>query len=178
MNTINKDVPNVDDSFYDGRDDDLITFLTCHYAPLKRYAIFVCKDIILAQDILQEALCRAWKWRGKLQSTDARMSWLKVIIRREFIRHVSTGYYQKSESIEYELLDMENMEISKNSEFIQVLEYVSNLPEMYRIPFQLSINGMCNKEIAGRLNTNKNTVVTRIFRARKMVQKKFSDMVM
>jgi RNA polymerase sigma-70 factor (ECF subfamily) len=146
--------------------------------PLKKYAIFVCKDITLAQDIFQEALFRAWKWREKLQNTAARESWLKVIIRREFIRYVSTGYYQKSESIEYELLDVENMDVSKNSEFMQVLEYVANLPEIYRIPFQLSINGMCNKDIANRLNTNKNTVVTRIFRARKMVKLQFSEMVM
>ena len=75
-----------------------------------------------------------------------------------------------------ELQDTENMDVSKNGEFMQVVDFVSSLPEMYRRPFELSINGMCNKEIASKLKMNTNTVVTQIFRARKIVKKQFYAM--
>lgn len=172
---MNIEIHGIERNCYDVIDAEFIAFLSCRYSAMKKHSIFVCKDVVLAQDILQEALCRAWKYRFKLQRIDAIESWLKVIIKREFIRYVSTTQYQKTEVMDDELQDTENMDVSKNGEFMQVVDFVSSLPEMYRTPFELSINGMCNKEIASKLKMNKNTVVTQIFRARKIVKKQFYE---
>ena len=61
--------------------------------------------------------------------------WWKVIIRREFIRYVSRVLFNNTESLEYEVEDTEYLEQLKCIEYVQILTFISNLPDKYRIPF-------------------------------------------
>lgn len=145
-------------------------FLVNHLPMMVNYSNYVCKDRVLAEDILQEALCRAWRYKASLLKVEVIEAWLKVIIRREFVRYVSRVQFNCTESLEHEVEDTQELEHSKRVEYMQLLTFISNLPDKYRGPLKLNIEGVGNKDIAKRLNLNQNTVVTRIFRARRMVR--------
>ncbi|MEM1082306.1 MAG: sigma-70 family RNA polymerase sigma factor, partial [Pseudomonadota bacterium] len=53
---------------------------------LYRFAVWLCRDPTLANDLIQETYVRAWKALDKLQDPDKAKSWLITILRREFAR--------------------------------------------------------------------------------------------
>ena len=53
---------------------------------MKRYAYWLAGDKHTAEDLLQEALLRAWKSLDKLQNIKAAKGWLLTILRRENAR--------------------------------------------------------------------------------------------
>ena len=53
---------------------------------LYRFAFWLARDRQVADDVVQEALLRAWRSRGSLAETAAVKPWLLTIIRREHAR--------------------------------------------------------------------------------------------
>lgn len=174
MLSINDQTGSVENQHQNTNEKKFEQFLTNHLSTMVSYSNYICKDRTLAQDILQEALCRAWRYKASLLKVEAIEPWLKVIIRREFIRYVSRVQFNNTESLNHEIEDEQTLEHDKCIEYMQLLKFISNLPDKYREPFQLNIQGIRNKEIANKLNLNQNTVVTRIFRARRMVKQHYN----
>ena len=52
-----------------------------HMEDLQRYALWLCKNPTLANDLVQETFLRAWKAHGKLRDQKAAKSWLITIWR-------------------------------------------------------------------------------------------------
>ncbi|NCO19820.1 MAG: RNA polymerase subunit sigma, partial [Gammaproteobacteria bacterium] len=53
---------------------------------LFRFAVWLCRDHALANDLVQETFLRAWKAIDSLKESAAAKSWLITILRREYAR--------------------------------------------------------------------------------------------
>ena len=53
---------------------------------LVRFAHWLARDRAIAEDIVQEALLRAWRSREALKDPSAARAWLLTIVRREHAR--------------------------------------------------------------------------------------------
>lgn len=140
-----------------------------YHRDLYRYAYWLCKDGTIAEDLVQETCLRAWKSLDSLQDEKAAKSWLITILRRENAR--------RFERKQFELVDIDDhahdARISDDpyhqNQWVQA--QIMKLEEEYREPLFLQvIGGFSGDEISEILDLNKNTVMTRLFRARNQLK--------
>ncbi|MDT0629601.1 sigma-70 family RNA polymerase sigma factor [Alteromonas sp. W364] len=140
------------------------------HADIFRYAMWLIKDKAVAEDVVQETFLRAWKSLDSLKDEAAAKSWLITILRRENAR--------RFERKQFDLVDIDDVAVADPNDFGDVtLEHrelrriMSGLSEEYREPLMMQIlMGFSGEEIAEQLNLNKNTVMTRLFRARNQIK--------
>lgn len=140
-----------------------------YHRDLYRYAYWLCKDGHIAEDLVQETCLRAWKAIDSLQDEKAAKSWLITILRRENAR--------RFERKQLELVDIDDhgAEAKTSDDPKHQQEWLQNqimkLDIDYREPLFLQvIGGFSGEEIGDILNLNKNTVMTRLFRARNQLK--------
>lgn len=140
-----------------------------YHRDLFRYAYWLCKDKSIAEDLVQETCLRAWKSLDSLQDEKAAKSWLITILRRENAR--------RFERKQFDLVDIDDhgndASVSDDPhhqhQWLQV--QIMKLEIDYREPLFLQvIGGFSGDEIADILDLNKNTVMTRLFRARNQLK--------
>lgn len=140
------------------------------HADIFRYAMWLIKDKAIAEDVVQETFLRAWKSLDSLKDEGAAKSWLITILRRENAR--------RFERKQFDLVDIDDVSVADPVNFGDVvLEHrelrriIGNLSEEYREPLMMQIlMGFSGDEIAQQLSLNKNTVMTRLFRARNQIK--------
>ena len=144
------------------------------YQDVFRYALWLCKNKPLAEDLVQETFLRAWRSLESLQNDKAAKAWLFTILRRENAR-----LYERYRP---ELVDIEGQVIAESDEnepdFKMDRDLLHNainrLESEYKEPLLLQvIGGFSGKEIAAILDLNNNTVMTRLFRARSKLKVEF-----
>lgn len=144
------------------------------YQDVFRYALWLCKNKPLAEDLVQETFLRAWRSLESLQNDKAAKAWLFTILRRENAR-----LYERYRP---ELVDIEGQVIAENDgnepDFKMDRDLLHNainrLESEYKEPLLLQvIGGFSGKEIAAILDLNNNTVMTRLFRARSKLKVEF-----
>ncbi|MGO9801842.1 MAG: sigma-70 family RNA polymerase sigma factor [Steroidobacteraceae bacterium] len=134
---------------------------------LLRFAQWLARDRAVAEDIVQEALLRAWRSRDALKEPSAARAWLLTIVRREHAR-----LYERKR-LELVSLD-EAAEIpdsapaaGADSELVMLRHAIMKLPLEYREPLLLQVlGGFSTEEIARELELTATAVLTRLFRAR------------
>jgi RNA polymerase sigma-70 factor (ECF subfamily) len=134
---------------------------------LLRFAQWLARDRAIAEDIVQEALLRAWRSRDALKEPSAARAWLLTIVRREHAR-----LYERKR-LELVSLD-EAAEIpdsapaaGADSELVMLRYAIMKLPLEYREPLVLQVvGGFSTEEIARELELTATAVLTRLFRAR------------
>jgi RNA polymerase sigma-70 factor (ECF subfamily) len=140
------------------------------YSPdLYRYAYWICRDPDIAQDLVQETCLRAWKSLDTLLDDKSVKGWLFTILRRENAR--------RFERKQLPLVDIDDHEVSdqydstKKMESELLLRKIALLANEYKEPLLLQlIAGFTAEEIAVQLDLNKNTVLTRLFRAKNLLK--------
>lgn len=147
------------------------TLVQALHADIFRYAYWLIKDKAIAEDVVQETFLRAWRSLDSLKDEKAAKSWLITILRRENAR--------RFERKQFDLVDMESVSIADddslshetNIEHRELRRLIGELTEEYREPLMLQvIFGYSGEEIAEQLGLNKNTVMTRLFRARNQIK--------
>ncbi len=140
-----------------------------YHKDLFRYAYWLCKDKSVAEDLVQETCLRAWKALDSLQDDKAAKSWLITILRRENAR--------RFERKQLDLVDIDDPgnEGQVNDDGFHQREWlqaqIMRLDIEYREPLFLQvIGGFSGEEIGDILDLNKNTVMTRLFRARNQLK--------
>ncbi|PMH41816.1 RNA polymerase subunit sigma [Vibrio sp. 10N.286.49.B3] len=140
-----------------------------YHRDLFRYGYWLCKDKSIAEDLVQETCLRAWKSLDSLQDEKAAKSWLITILRRENAR--------RFERKQLDLVDIDDhghdVKITDDPHHQQqwLQAQIMNLEVDYREPLFLQvIGGFSGEEIADILQLNKNTVMTRLFRARNQLK--------
>lgn len=140
-----------------------------YHRDLYRYAYWLCKDKTVAEDLVQETCLRAWKSLDSLQDDKAAKSWLITILRRENAR--------RFERKQLELVDIDDHgndarvsdDAHHQQEWLQA--QIMKLDVEYREPLFLQVvGGFSGEEIGEILELNKNTVMTRLFRARNQLK--------
>ncbi len=133
---------------------------------MQRYAYWLCGDPHIAEDLVQEALLRAWRSIDKLKDPKAAKGWLLTILRRENARRFERYQPQMSE-IPLDQIGDRARSYDTSTEAFVLRRALEALPEEYRKPLlQQVIGGYSQKEIASQLGISSAGVGTRLFRAR------------
>ncbi|EGQ7700515.1 sigma-70 family RNA polymerase sigma factor [Vibrio vulnificus] len=143
--------------------------IRAYHRDLYRYAYWLCKDQSIAEDLVQETCLRAWKSLDSLQDEKAAKSWLITILRRENARRFERKQFDLVDIDDYgndaKVTDDEHHQ----QEWLQA--QIMKLDVEYREPLFLQVvGGFSGEEIGDILDLNKNTVMTRLFRARNQLK--------
>ncbi|MGO2498156.1 MAG: sigma-70 family RNA polymerase sigma factor [Vibrio litoralis] len=145
------------------------SLVRAYHRDLYRYAYWLCKDKHIAEDLVQETCLRAWKAIDSLKDEKAAKPWLITILRRENAR--------RFERKQFDLVDIDepgNSGKTDDSDYHQqkwLQKQIMKLDVEYREPLFLQvIGGFTGDEISQILDLNKNTVMTRLFRARNQIK--------
>ncbi|NQV69585.1 MAG: sigma-70 family RNA polymerase sigma factor [Pseudohongiella sp.] len=144
------------------------------YQDVYRYALWLCKNKPMAEDLVQETFLRAWRSLESLQSDKAAKAWLFTILRRENARQYER-YRPELVDIEGQVIvESDSNEPDKQMDRELLHKAINRLGSDYREPLLLQVIGGFNgKEIADILGLNNNTVMTRLFRARLKLKQEF-----
>ena len=141
------------------------------HGDLYRYAYWLVHDKHIAEDLVQETFLRAWKALDSLKDEKAAKSWLITILRRENARRFERKQFDMSEYDEGATTDYLSTSTEQKQEDHWLREKIFSLPIEYREPLTLQIiGGFSGEEIGKLLDLNKNTVMTRLFRARNQLK--------
>ena len=138
-----------------------------HAADLYRYAFWLARDRQQAEDVVQEALLRAWGGFPRLRDPAAGKSWMFSIVRNEF-------YRMKGRNLP--LADVVSLdELAAPDTGMAALEMrdaLMSLPASYAEPLALQVlGGFSCAEIAGMLGTTEGATMTRLTRARQALRR-------
>ncbi len=140
---------------------------------LYRYAYWLCKQSSLAEDLVQDACLRAWKSLHTLQDFSSARAWLMTIVRNEFFRHCkrnSSRHQQWDEKIDTQL-SMMAYERDEAVDMMALRQAIDTLPDDYRESLVLQVmGGFSGDEIAIITGDSRNTIMTRLFRARQKLR--------
>ena len=78
-----------------------------YHQDMFRYAAWLSRDQAIAQDVVQEALLRAWKSLDSLRDQGSAKQWLLTIVRRENAR-----YFERKR---LETVDIDNLTASQEA---------------------------------------------------------------
>lgn len=140
---------------------------------LFRYGYWLCRDKSVTEDLVQETFLRAWKNLDSLQNESAAKSWLITILRRENARRFERKQFDYAEYDEASLMESNESSFEAGLENQWLRQQIFQLEAEYREPLLLQVvGGFTGDEIADILQLNKNTVMTRLFRARNFIKEK------
>jgi len=137
-----------------------------------RYAAWLSRDPAIAEDVVQEALLRAWKSLDALRDDAAAKQWLLTIVRRENAR-----YFERKR---LETVDIDSLTPSQSamlaetddSDLDDVRAAIYRLDDDYREPLVLQVLlGHSTREIAELMGIKPGAVLTRLHRARIKLKK-------
>ena len=141
------------------------------HGDIYRYAYWLCRDPQVAEDLVQETFLRAWKAIDTLQDDKAAKAWLITILRRENARRFERKQLDLIDLDEHPQSDPGALHNEQEMEHEWLRRHIARLPAEYQEPLLLQVlGGFSGEEIAEQLGLNKNTVMTRLFRARNQIK--------
>jgi len=146
-----------------------------YHSELYRFAYWLCRDPNIAEDLVQETFLRAWRALDSLLDQKAAKPWLLTILRRENARRFERKQFDYSDVDNDTLVDDKHVTLDDEVEQTIVQRQIAKLPNEYKEPLLLQVvMGCSGEEIANILDLNKNTVMTRLFRARNQLKEALS----
>ena len=146
------------------REDELVARLVGEHDLAYRAAWLVLRDRQLAEDAVQEAFLRVWRFRGSLPSGDAIRPWLyRVVVNTAIssLRHERPRQEHEVAAADYERPSPDPLDA------LVVADALADLPEHLRIPVVLRYwVGLSEKEIATAISRRPGTVKSRLHEAR------------
>ncbi len=143
-------------------------------AELFHYALWLCRDRHRAEDVLQEALTRAWRNWNHVKDEAARRAWLYSIVRNEFYRDAGKGPGSTAEIDDATLAAIaDERDFTRGLEIRQLLE---RLPVALLEPLVMqSLAGLSCEEIARIMDVSVGAAMTRLSRARTALRELVDD---
>ena len=144
-----------------------------YHQDMYRYAAWLSRDKAIAEDVVQEALLRAWKSLDALRDETSAKPWLLTIVRRENAR-----YFERKR---LETVDIDNLTASQaallavedDKELDDMRQAIYELDDDYREPLVLQVlMGYSTNEIAEQMELKQGAVLTRLHRARAKLAEK------
>jgi RNA polymerase sigma-70 factor, ECF subfamily len=147
---------------------------------LIRFAFWLGRDRQLAEDVVQEALLRAWRSQDRLVDPAAIKPWLLTIVRREFARTFERKRLDLVDIDELVAREEPMLSAAENAaDTLQIAELRSailRLDDEYREPLMLQVlMGYSTAEIATELGLSNAAVLTRLFRARHKLRAMYGE---
>ena len=143
---------------------------------LYRYAVWLCRDPALAEDLVQETFMRAWRAIDKLREVKAAKGWLITILRREYARTFERKRLDIVDVDEFTLADLSDLAPDERTQTAQLRAGMMSLDSKYREPLLMQVlGGFSCEEIADLLGISKSAVMTQLFRARQQLKARLGD---
>ncbi len=156
-----------------GRFDRLVG---AYYPDMFRYAAWLSRDRSIAEDVVQEALVRAWKALDSLRDDAAAKRWLLTIVRRENAR-----YFEKRRLETVDIDDLTGSQEaflaeSSDETLADLRAAIFELDTDYREPLVLQVlMGYSTSEIAEMMGLRQGAILTRLHRARHKLMDSMAD---
>ena len=145
--------------------------IEAHSQDLYKYALWLCKDKNMAEDVMQESFLRAWKSLDSLREAKAAKGWLFTIFRREHARQFERKQFQYKDVESLDTIADAQMGYDDRPEAFALRNALKKLPQEYREPLEMQVlGGFSCDEIATILDISSSAVMTRLFRARKKMR--------
>jgi len=151
-------------------------YVGVYHQDMYRYAAWLSRDKAIAEDVVQEALLRAWKSLDALREDASAKQWLLTIVRRENAR-----YFERKR---LETVDIDNLTASQaallaveeDQELDDMRQAIYELDDEYREPLVLQVlMGYSTNEIAEQMDLKQGAVLTRLHRARAKLRDKMAQ---
>ena len=159
-------------------EDDLLGLAYQSTGRLRRFALHLCGDADVADDLVQDAILRALASRRQLRDGTRALPWLFSILRSLFLTRHARAEHRR------ELLDTDaaepvaNLEEEMLSKGVgdEVATALATLPEAWRTCLLLcDVEGLSYDEIASVVDCPGGTVRSRIARARARLMESLRD---
>jgi len=138
-----------------------------HAADLYRYAFWLARDRQQAEDVVQEALLRAWGGFPRLRDPAAGKSWMFSIVRNEYYRMKGRNP-PMADVVSLDELAAPDTGMAA----LEIRDALMSLPASYAEPLALQVlGGFSCAEIAGMLGTTEGATMTRLTRARQALRR-------
>lgn len=152
-----------------------------HHQEFYAYALRLTGDAERAKDLVQDTIYTVLKHHGTFQDGTSFTAWVRTIIKNIF----TSGY--RKQKRRRALLDanpprkawMVDKEVInpaiENLLLEDLLQFVDELPEPYRSTFLLHYRGLRHEDIALRTGVVVGTSKSRLFTARKLLQRRMAE---
>jgi len=135
---------------------------------LYRYAFWLSRDAHLADDVVQEAMLRAYRSLDSLNDEALVKTWLLTIVRREHARVYERKRLETRDIDDLSAADAALIATHEDSDVEDMRKAIFALEDDYREPLVLQVlMGLSTAEIAAALGLKQGAVLTRLHRARK-----------
>ncbi|HUO79445.1 MAG TPA: sigma-70 family RNA polymerase sigma factor [Steroidobacteraceae bacterium] len=140
-------------------------------ADLYRFAFWLARDRAVAEDVVQDALLRAWRSFASLGDEAALRPWLLTIARREFARRFERKSLETVDVDDLAELEDPALAAEDSQEVLEMRAAIFALDRDYREPLVLQVlMGYSTEEIATHMELTPGAVLTRLFRARQKLK--------
>ena len=143
-------------------------------------------DEARSQDLVQDTVLKAWRAWDSYESGTNCKAWLMTILRNTFLNEFRQKK-SRPDPVDYD--DVEERPVWSQlrqedpaGEFFdsiiddEIVDAIEDLPETYRVTLVLSdVEGMSYREIADQLGIPEGTVKSRLYRARRRLQRELYD---
>jgi len=150
--------------------------IAVYYPDMFRYAAWLSRDRAIAEDVVQEALLRAWKSLDALRDEGAAKQWLLTIVRRENARYFERRRLETVDIDDLSPAQAAELAESPSQELRDMREAIFQLDDDYREPLVLQVlMGYSTNEIAAMMGLTQGAVLTRLHRARQKLIDQMAD---
>ena len=134
---------------------------------LLRFAFWLGRDRQLAEDVVQEAMLRAWKSFDALEDEGRAKPWFLTIVRREFARSFERKRLPLADLDALVAAEADVLAAEDDEQLTAMRQALFRLDDEYREPLVLQVMmGYSTREIAAMMGLQQGAVLTRLFRAR------------
>lgn len=164
-----------------GNEKAFLTIYNRYALILYIYACKICKDPILAEDIIQEVLISLWDKRKQMHLNATLSAYLYAAVRYKFLDLLDKEKIRSDYLVEFKYLIDEGRntieEYINEKELKELVEKeVGRLPQKMQEVFMLSRDqGMSHKEIAELLSISEKTIKNQITNAIKILRKRMNN---
>lgn len=154
--------------------DDLDAWLSQDYATAYRTACLVLRDPVDAQDAVQDAFLRIWRFRDAIPEGDGRRAWLYRVVVNACISRIRSEQSRTGQDVGDTMLATVDdprpgpqAKAEHSALAGDVIAALADLPESLRVPLVLRFYaGLSEKEIATAIDRRPGTVKSRLYDAR------------
>lgn len=148
------------------------------YQPLYRYAFRLSGAAADAEDLVQEAFCRAQLCRAQLRDGSRAKGWLFQILRNVYLQRLRSERSRGDrEFFDLESYPDETPEIARDIDGERLQNVLNELPEGFRTPLILYyFEDFSYRDIAEHMNVPMGTVMSRLARAKAHLRSRLASL--
>ncbi len=154
--------------------DDLDEWLRRDYPTAYRTACLVLRDPVEAQDAVQEAFLRVWRFRDAIPDGEGRKAWLYRVVVNACVSRIRSEASRTGKDVGdgalglvEDLTPRPDERAERSACATAVLAALADLPETLRVPMVLRFySGLSEKEIAVAIDRRPGTVKSRLYDGR------------